>query len=250
MKKNNFSALILTLLIAFGMNDTALAQQSHGNPRGSSHYSRTGNVLRGLETVERMAEYAMLGNRLSKLDDYTGIRLGYNSASLRAAGFIDAYSESIPGANVGIVFGWFLGKSPVSIEPGVFYSMKGGKLCERALNSDTKYTMHSFEVPVVFKLNQPISSQAMLQPFVGGFMSFGFAGTTTVPGENKYDTFDNGVFEDLDAGLRFGLGITAKPLYFEVAYDLGLLNLCDRGWFADVASMKTRTWSFDIGFNF
>lgn len=249
MNNRLFSSLIIAVLLAFGMNTSAMAQHTHGTPR-SSHYSRTGNVLRGLETVERMTEYAMLGNRISKLDDYTGIRFGYNSASLRSTGIPDTYTESISGANVGVIFGWYLGKSPVSIEPGVFYSMKGGKLNERTLNLDTKYTMHSFEVPVVFKLHQAIAPGTVLQPFLGGFMSFGFAGTTTVPGEGKYDTFDNGIFEDLDAGLRFGVGVTAHPLYFEVAYDLGLLNLCDRNWFRSDPTMKTRTCSFNIGFNF
>lgn len=254
------TALILMLLsICFGQE--AMAQRHHYSrpARSYHHHSTTGNVLRGLEAAETVYEYAMLGTFLNHIDDYTGLRLGYNSASLRASGFDDATTDPISGLNLGIVFGWYLGHSPLSIEPGLYYSMKGGKLREHELAVggshhydiyDTKFTMHSFELPVVIKAHLPLAPATLLQPFAGAFMSFGFAGTTTYSDGEKYDTFDDGILEDFDAGLRFGAGLAVDHFYLEAAYDLGLINLCDSYVWGSHPQLRSNTWSFSIGFNF
>lgn len=251
-------SLVLALLLSSGLCSTASAQRAyrHVPSHHYSHHSRTDNILRGLDAVETAAQYAMIGSMLAKIDDYTGIRVGYNSATLRVSDF-DAVKDPIHGVNLGIVFGWYLGHSCVAIEPGFYYSMKGGKLREYMTTGhhsgydayDTKLTMHSFEIPLNFKAHLHVAPGTWLQPFAGPFISFGFAGTATFDGE-KYDTFDDGVLEDFDAGLRFGSGLQLGRIYFEAAYDLGLLNLCDRYTFDHSEALRSRTWSFSIGYNF
>lgn len=264
MKKVFARTVLILMLLSICFGQEAMAQRHHysrpGRPAHSyRHHSTTDNVLRGMEAAETVYEYAMLGTFLNSIDDYTGLRLGYNSASLRASGFDDATTDPISGINLGIVFGWYLGHSPLSLEPGLYYSMKGGKLRERLSYSrnsqsyaidDTKLTMHSFEIPFVLKAHLPIAPASSLQPFAGAFMSFGFAGTTTYDDGDKYDTFDDGILEDFDAGLRFGAGLSVDHFYLEAAYDLGLVNLCDSYVWGNHPQLRSNTWSFSVGFNF
>lgn len=254
--KKTIIRLTLMLLLMAGFGASAVAQYRHsGHYHTSYRPSRTHRILETLDAVEHVADYAMMGAMLSRIDDYTGIRIGYNSASLHASGFDDTPADDIPAFNLGIVFGWYLGHSNFSLEPGVFYSMKGGHLNEYLTAggrdfSSTKYTMHSFEVPLVVKAHLPLGPGASLQPFAGAFMSFGFAGTTTANNGEKYDTFDDRILEDFDAGFRLGSGLSVGNLYFEAAYDLGLLNLCEPYSFDRREALRSRTWSFNIGLNF
>lgn len=258
---------LMLLLLAVGFGTSAMAQyRGHRPSRPATHrhyHSRTDNILRGLDAVETAADYAMLGSMLHHIDDYTGFRLGFNNASLRVADF-DARAESITGFDMGFVFGWYLGRRHiVSIEPGLYYSMKGGRINydmpsisydsygrnskASSFKVSDKITMHSFELPVVFKAHLPLGPTSSLQPFAGTFASFGFAGTTTFDDGEKYDTFDDGVFEDFDAGLRFGIGLSLGQLYLEAVHDRGLLNLDNN--FYD-ANLHSKTWSFNVGINF
>lgn len=267
--RNLFSRIALLLLL-LGAGSTAMAQYRGQRPAPRSyHSSRTDKVLRGLDAVETVAEYAVLGNMLHKIADYTGLRLGLNSATLRVDDS-NCKGESIMGADLGIVFGWYLGRSHVfSIEPGFYYSMKGGRMStnynlpsyddfiggntqHKAIthHEDVKMTMHTFELPVVLKGHLPIAPMTTFQPFAGLFAGFGFAGTSSFNAGNsteKYDTYDDGVLEDFDAGVRFGLGLSAGHIYLEAAYDYGLINLDNNFYDFDIHS---KTWSFNVGFNF
>lgn len=251
--KKIITRLTLLLLLAAVICPEVSAQRYY-HP---GYHSRTGRVMRGLGAVETAYDYAMMGRYLNGISDYTGVRIGYNSASLRASGFdytVDA--ESVPGLDVGIVFGWYLGRSPMSIEPGLFYAKKGGKLQELIpvgslvnVSAQQSYSMHTFELPLVFKYHAPIAPNASLQPFAGAFMAFGFAGTYK-DGRSEYDIYDDRVLEDFDAGLRFGVGLSAGHVYLEAAYDLGLCDLCDGSTFPRKNDIRSRTWSFNIGYNF
>lgn len=254
MKKFIFRSVFMLLLAACCC--TSAMAQRHIRPHSHhSHYSRSNSFLDGLEAVETIADYAILGTMLHGLDDYTGIRFGLNSASLRTSGF-EATEDNITGCNLGFVFGWYLGHSPIVFEPGIYYSMKGGKIREYAeVGShdftllDTKITTHQFEIPLVFKCVIPVAPQVTLEPLAGPFLSFGFAGTTT-DNYQKVDTYDDGVLEDFDAGLRLGAGLALGHLYLETAYDLGLVNLCHNYAWDRHDALRSRTWTFNVGFNF
>lgn len=241
---------IFTLLLMVGCcSQFASAQYYH--PRPHYHHSRTGSVLRGLDAVETAVDYGLLGYSMHRLDDYTGLRIGYNSASLKAKGLNHPATDDIGAMDLGLVFGWYVGRNGLIFEPGLYYSMKGGALSNPG--GEYEFTMHSFELPLVLKYNIPLVEDVNLQPFVGAFMSFGFAGTATYDdllGYEEYDTFDDGVLEDFDAGLRFGAGLSIDRFYAEVAYDLGLVNLCERGWFDHGDALRSRTLSINVGINF
>lgn len=274
MKKTITRLVLLCTLLGLGFSSTAMAQRYHSRPVPRRHYHGDG-FLHALDAAEHVGRAALFGAFLHGLDDYTGIRVGYNAASLRTdLKYSDVNSEFAPGVNVGFVFGWNLGHTPLILEPGIYYSMKGGKLKGR-FNDGATYindiSMHSVEIPLVLKAQLPLSpdNYVSLQPFFGGFVSFGFAGTTKYE-ENfdridshgyptnyadKYDTFGDDLFCTTDAGLRMGVGLKVGQAYLEFAYDLGLVNLPNSGYelmdFDDFSdTMRSNTISFGIGFNF
>lgn len=239
---SRLSIVFVLLAVSFG-STAALAQYRHYAPATPRHYhsrSTADRVIRGIHTAETVADAAVMGYGIAKLADYTGLRLGYNSASLRSSGMNAFDSDNKPGVNLGLVFGWYL-NSPVIIEPGVFYSMKGGKY------SDWDVTMHMLEIPLVFKFDLGTTAGVHLQPFIGGFMAFGLGGDIEDSAERvEYDTFD--CYDDFDAGLRMGCGLGLSNLYVELAYDLGLTNMA--GYDSYGAKERTNTLSLNIGFNF
>ena len=199
---------------------------------------------------------SLLGG-IAMFDDYTGIRVGMNSASLRLSGDIshDLNTDPIGGMDLGVVFGWYLGKSPIILEPGIFLSLKGGEL-SASHNVATKYNMTMLEIPLVLKYDLPLSDNAGLQPFMGGFMAFGIGGEAKFKDtHDTFDTFGDGGFKSFDAGLRLGCGMRFSRFYIELSYDRGLVNLPTRS-FEDFVyddwddEIKSNCLSFNIGFNF
>ena len=261
MKKTITRLVLLCALLGLSFSGTVMAQRYHSRPVPRHSYRGDG-FLRALDGAERVGRAALFGAFLHGLDDYTGIRVGYNAASLRTdLKYSNVNSEFAPGVNVGFVFGWHLGHSPMIIEPGIYYSMKGGKLKGRFNDGayyNTDISMHSVEIPLVLKAQLPLSpdNYINLQPFFGGFLSFGFAGTTKYDRVNyKYDTYEDDLFCTTDAGLRMGVGLNVGQAYLEFAYDLGLVNLPNSGYglmkFDDYSdSMRSNTLSFSVGFNF
>lgn len=276
MKKLLLRLTLLCVLFSMSLSDTVMAQRHYSRPYHRQNYRGRGDgFYRSLRTAEAIGETAMFGAFLHQLDDYTGIRVGYNAASLRTdLKYGNVTSEFTSGISVGVVFGWQLGHTPLIIEPGLYYSMKGGKLNGKydahALNSYLDHgntlsyinnvTMHNFEIPLVLKCDLPLTPDhyVKLQPFFGGFLSFGFGGKTKYEdaiGRDVYSTFGDDLFGSTDAGLRMGLGLAAGMFYLEAAYDLGLVNLPENKYnlmgFDDFSdSMKSNTISFSFGVNF
>ena len=120
MKKTITRISAVLILLAVGIT-SVMAQPSRHHHRAGY---RSDGFIRGVRDVHTVASTAMLGYGIASLDDYTGIRFGYNAASLRTDGFDDVSSDVQSGASVGIVFGWYLGKTPIIIEPGLYYSFK------------------------------------------------------------------------------------------------------------------------------
>lgn len=260
MKKITSHISILLMILAMGLTTSLSAQ--HRRHGGS--YSNSGTaILRGLQTAESIARVGIMGASISKLDDYTGIRFGYNAAALRAEGFSgsDLSSSTQSGLNVGIVWGWYLGNSPFIIEPGLYYSFKGGDLqgYDGPQSHDrysVKTNMHTLEIPLVFKYEvQCRNLGACLQPFFGGFLSVGLGGKTKDSYyREKFDTYDH-CMDRTDAGLRMGCGLGMGHFFLEAAYDCGLVNLASDSYeffnydnFSD--GLRSNTFSIGIGFNF
>lgn len=206
--------------------------------------------------------------RIETYDNYYGFRIGYNAASLRFSEGDAVDPSSVSAMNFGLVAGYGLGDTDLIFEPGVLYSVKGGKTKSKA-QVKTMVFMHDIEVPFVLKYNLELpSGNAALQPFFGGYLNMGIAGKTKVEFGNKValdrqkvKTFTSKRFHRLDAGLRFGCGLNIDFFYVEAAYDLGLVDLgrntdkfqslfpgaYDGGWDDKV---RTGCLSISLGVNF
>lgn len=255
MKKNISRISLLLLLFAVSFSSVAIAQRRgrvYTGRRGApSHYHYRGDGFsRAVHDVDAVATGALAMYALGSLDDYTGIRLGLNAATLRTD-LAGADENNKIGANVGLVFGWYLGNTPFIFEPGVFYAYKGGKYNYEGLS--VEHSMHMIEFPIVLKYDIPLApGYASLQPFAGFFLSEGFAGKTTFSDDReKYDTFDDGYLQSFDGGFRFGCGLNIERFYFEFAYDLGISDLAhDYDIDYRRPELNSRTMTFNIGFNF
>ena len=71
-------------------------------------------------------------SRLDSYDLYYGFRIGYNASSLHFN--TDAIDNtSVSAMNFGFITGIPLGNTSLIFEPGVLYSIKGGKLTDRTV---------------------------------------------------------------------------------------------------------------------
>lgn len=245
---SRLSIVLLLLAVFFGATnaDAQYRHRGHNAPR-HTHRSTGDRVVHGIYTAQAVGQAAQMGAAIHSMADYTGLRLGYNSASLH---FDDNGFDNDPtsGFNLGVVFGWYLGNSPFIIEPGVFYSKKGGKFSgiDKKDYFSQKINMHMLEIPLALKLDLIApNSPVHIQPFVGAYMAFGMGGQIKDSEDGNWDTFDT--YDNFDAGLRFGCGLGLSNFYLEAAYDLGLTNMEDNHSYGDT---NTRTMSINIGFNF
>lgn len=166
-------------------------------------------------------------NRLDTYDLYYGFRLGYNTSSLRFSS-TDISTDNVSGMNFGFIAGFPLGNSSVIFEPGLLYSVKGGKAKDHNIIKNEVH-MHGIEIPLVLKYDValPTMSDISIQPFFGGFFDFGMGGTTKKDNgieRKKLKTYSDR-FQRFDAGIRMGCGVNIEFFYIELAYDLGIANL-------------------------
>lgn len=261
MKKFITRLSVLLLLCIVSLGSTPVSAQHHHRSRAShytpsrhSHYRsrsyHSSGIGPAVDAVGSIVSTAWAGAALHHLDDYSGFRFGYNAATLHASGLSGVSSESNPGINLGFVFGWYVPGTNVIFEPGILYSMKGGKLFgpdnferpDRSFAEETyDATLHMFEIPLVLKYEVPFPLTGLaLHPFFGGYMAFG-------GGESDLVGFD--------AGIRTGVGLCMGGFYVEMAYDHGLCNMpnnsfCSFDYNPHRDEIRTRTVSFNVGFNF
>ena len=185
-------------------------------------------MIMGISTVSAQRYGgSVFSERLSSSSSYYGFRFGYNTAMLKF-NTEKIGNSSNSGINFGFVAGFPLGESAVIFEPGILYSVKGGKTNDEK-NIKTNVTMHTFELPFVLKYDValPTMADVAIQPFFGGFFDLGMGGKIKAEKggqREKLKTYSNR-FARFDAGLRMGVGMRIDFFYVDLAYDLGLRNL-------------------------
>ncbi|MCF0186287.1 MAG: outer membrane beta-barrel protein, partial [Bacteroidaceae bacterium] len=147
-----------------------------------------------------------------------------SSLSLRGCKGVD--DKSISGMNLGLVYGIRLSYyNPIFFETGLMYSGKGARLKKSA--DQYSIRMHMLEVPFVFKYSIETNvPELSIQPFLGGFASLGVGGSyKDFQEREKHSTFTAGSFQNFDMGFRLGCGVQFQVFYFELSYDIGLINM-------------------------
>ena len=156
-----------------------------------------------------------------RLDNYFGLRLGANIASI-SSGDVDLDTNARAGLYVGAVFGTQLAYySPVWLEIGVGYSEKGGTT--NGTTDEVKYRLGYLQTPITVKYSIGVGN-VRIQPFLGGYLAVGVAGKAKdYATRQQKEVFD--VFKRFDGGLRLGCGLEYQMLYAEVGFDFGLANI-------------------------
>ena len=175
---------------------------------------------------------------------YYGIRLGLNVASL-SSDMADMDMNSRTGLAFGGVYGIQLANSmPIWLEPGLYYSEKGGKTHD--VNGDRVTCRISYlEIPVVVKYAFDVADDFYVTPFLGGFVSLGIAGKVKEYGpQHSYSSYNN--VNRPDAGLRIGCGAEYMMVYAELGFDFGLANISKD----DFKRVRTQTFFINVGVDF
>lgn len=220
-----------------------------------------------------------------RVPSYFGVRLGMNIPQLFVNTSADINTKTNVGLSLGVIAGQRLAPEiPLYIELGLFYMNKGYKsdpyTYTYGTTTATGYVpfpnypgqemsirMHNLEIPLVFKYKADIGVDDLtIDPFLGGFFSFGLGGkmkyyedartyTNPVSGASipfprkELKTYRTDGLKRFDAGLRVGCGVTYQMFYGELSYEIGLVNVARENLAAydyDHFNDKLHTGNFNI----
>lgn len=135
-----------------------------------------------------------------------------------------------------------------SFEPGVFYSMEGGK--STVLSTVTKTSLSYIQVPLNLKISFPLQGWSRVFAHVGPHVSYAVAGQYKM-GSNSTDiNFGNGTSQvnPLDIGAHIGAGYdTGFGPYIRLQYAMGFNNLSN---VSGVTTTNNSNFSASIGWEF
>jgi len=153
-----------------------------------------------------------------------GVSVGANLAFLSTEGALDSLlSERSPriGLSAGVYgdyeFHAIQDKLHLSVQPGIFYTMKGFRLDEVKINLDY------LEIPVLVKARMPLdgslSPYALLGPSIGlNVVRESESGSFSVSSDDKRTDF----------GIIFGAGVDLdRDISLDIRANFGLVNIMD-----------------------
>ena len=209
MKKKMFTLALVALLLPMSMMAQAY--------KSSRYYNKNTGRL----------EYSNRSIMYQPGQNYYGLRLGpafskVNSDDKKLDG-----GNWQTGLNLGAVAGFSLSDSfPLFLEGGAFYTEKGGKTNYKG--KKMTYNLNYLEVPVAVKYAiQMDDEHVSIQPFMGVYVACGISGKMkNYDDREARSSFSDDYFQSFDGGLRMGCGFAYDMFYVELAYDLGLTNIC------------------------
>ena len=180
-------------------------------------------------------------------DRYIGVRVGPSLSNLLGKGTDDLSTRV--GLNIGAVVGFPLSDTtPLFFESGLFYTEKGYTFTKGG--ADIKGSLCYLELPIVFKYAYEINEKFALQPFFGGYFSYGLGGKTkdfnSKESDDSFGHPDGLGFRRFDAGFKFGVGAQYDLFYMELGYDLGLANVGHD----EYGSVRNGALTINFGVNF
>ena len=187
----------------------------------------------------------------SNVEQYYGVRLGYNIASINSSN-AEVDMDSYGGWTFGGVYGLQLANStPLWLEAGISYSEKGGKIknypSEKVQGKVQEKTTRLIylQAPIVVKYAFDVADDFYIQPFLGGYLALGIGGQTKLyEDKHSYDSFDD--YHRLDGGIRIGCGAEYQMVYAEAGFDFGIANINDN----DFVSARNQSFFINVGVNF
>lgn len=180
---------------------------------------------------------------------YYGFRIGLGVGTVNSdSPYLDG-NKAKTGLNVGFVLGTQLTRrAPLYFETGLYYTEKGGK----STYDGTKFTygLDYLEVPLLLKYRYYVDRDFSIEPFLGGYLSYGVAGKIKdFSNREAYSSFGDDYeqnFNRFDGGLRLGCGFGFQMIYLEASYDIGLANVGND----DFDDTHTGCFNLTFGVNF
>lgn len=228
--------MILGAFLTVAVTAPLQAQQNYRdsryyNPRtGQLDYSK-GRIRESSPRGGRYATFAGSGDDAA----YFGFRVGPAFTTVSSDDECLHGGRMKTGLNAGVAFGGKIARCrPLYLESGIYYVEKGGKGTSRSRYNRFTYNLDYIEIPLVFKYRAPLDEHIKIEPYLGGYFAVGVGGKIkdyehreaySSFGESAYG--DNGTFKRCDGGLKFGCGFSYDMFYMDIAYDLGLTNICN-----------------------
>ena len=197
-----------------------------------------------------------------------GLRSGLNFSSLSVSDEDDdEESKSRFSYNFGIVADIPIAQN-IYLQPGLFLTNKGNKYTYEDEDYDYKeeltIELPYLEIPVLVSYRHNLSNNLKWSIDFGPYLAFGIGSgkvkyKETYDGESESGSIDAFGDDDdtfglnkFDAGLRFGTGIIFGKSYIGIQYGLGMANIANEDYWGDGDdfSIKNRTFSINIGYNF
>ena len=157
-------------------------------------------------------------------------------------------------------FGGFL-EYPIgptlSFQGELLYAMKGVKATwdegDEEVKGTTKLTY--LEIPLLLKANIPMDSSVKPHIFAGPGIAFNLSAKHETEGGSHPGTVDLEDVKGIDVGAVMGAGVGfpmgSKTISFEARYDLGLMNIYDKGeGQTEELEIKNRVFSILVGIGF
>lgn len=183
-------------------------------------------------------------------DMYYGLRIGPSFSKVNSDDAELDGGNWQTGLNLSVIMGIPLtSEMPLYIETGLSYTEKGGKKKVTSLEGKKKmtYDLNYLEIPIVLKYIYDIDGHFTVQPYFGGYLSCGISGKIKNYGERKaFNSFSDDAFQRFDGGLRFGIGAGYEMFYADLAFDLGLSNICHDMF--DTSHNRSLTLNFGVNF--
>lgn len=151
-----------------------------------------------------------------------GVRSGLNLAYLHAEGNTTGNTSPRVGYHIGVSDQILLFAAlPLYLETGVDFSSRGGRF------DGLSFRPMYMQIPLTLHYRIGLGRQLALQPFAGAYFGAGIGGKAR--SESGWsDLFgQQGILRRTDFGVRFGLGLSVKRIWFGVRYDRGCTNLLD-----------------------
>lgn len=166
-----------------------------------------------------------------------GFRAGLNLAKLELSDNGESLDTS---SSIGLVLGGFMqfkSQGKLIIQPEVLYTQKGSEA-----NIDDVVTIDYIAVPVLFKLDFPMSS-IRLQPFAGPELGY------AIKAESTYNPDFLESINKANLGLNLGGDLVYDENYFfGLRYFLGLSDLDKSS--AKRPPISNTCWSLSVGYIF
>lgn len=141
----------------------------------------------------------------------------------------------------------------VSLEPGIFYSRKGGEY--QLFGATTTTTLDYVEVPVNLKFSLPLGIGGRPFVYAGPYFAYGVSGERTVSsslGSLSSDVnFGSGSAQTnpLDIGAQVGIGyqLPVIGLYARAQYGMGFTNLSNA---SNTTTTNNSNFAVSVGWQF